>query len=73
MAGGIEGMTGRGIGVDIEVFGTWFGAEGIGADFVADGMLEVGVGFEETGTGVAGRTGLAGTGVLSIFLGVLTP
>ncbi len=39
------------------------------------GILELGIDLDVAGTGVAGTTGLAGCGcgVLSIFLGVLTP
>jgi hypothetical protein len=69
-------MVGRGIGTGAGDGAGAFGAEmdGNGADFTAEGILELGIGLAGAGAGVAGMVGLVdGGGVVSTFLGTLTP
>lgn len=76
MAGVGGGITGRGIGAGagVGVFGVCLGVDGRDADLVAEGIFTVTDDFDELCVG--GETGLVGAigaGILSIFLGILTP
>ena len=72
----MDGITGRGIGADgVGALGAGVGAgvNGKEPDLFADGNVAEICGFSNTGAGAVGTTGLVGNGVLSIFLGTLTP